>query len=160
MSKTQDLVPEDPSLLLEDQLCFTLYAASRAVTSAYRNILESTGLTYPQYLVMLVLWQHGTVVVKDLIAALQLEYGTITPLIKRLEATGLITRRRRGDDERVVEVALTVEGEALRERIHCVPVAIGEAMGLSPEEVNAAQILLRRLAGNAANAAANAANRA
>ncbi|GIG00167.1 MarR family winged helix-turn-helix transcriptional regulator [Catellatospora citrea] len=150
MSEVTAPAPEAPSMLLEDQLCFTLYAASRTVTSAYRPILEPVGLTYPQYLVMLVLWDRGPVAVKDLISALQLEYGTITPLIKRLEANGLITRHRRGDDERVVEVALTAQGEALRERVQCVPTAIGEAMGLTAEEIDAVQVILRRLTANAA----------
>ncbi|WP_315967790.1 MarR family transcriptional regulator [Planotetraspora sp. A-T 1434] len=141
--------PEEPPLvLLDDHLCFTLYAASRAVTSAYRPLLDAVGLTYPQYLVMLVLWQHGTAPVKNLVAALQLDYGTLTPLIKRLEAHGLLKRERRADDERVVEVALTPEGAALRQRIHTVPLAMGDAMGLTPGEIRTAQDLLRRLTAN------------
>ncbi|MCT9929852.1 MarR family transcriptional regulator [Planotetraspora sp. A-T 1434] len=135
-------------VLLDDHLCFTLYAASRAVTSAYRPLLDAVGLTYPQYLVMLVLWQHGTAPVKNLVAALQLDYGTLTPLIKRLEAHGLLKRERRADDERVVEVALTPEGAALRQRIHTVPLAMGDAMGLTPGEIRTAQDLLRRLTAN------------
>lgn len=135
-------------MLLDDHLCFTLYAASRAVTSAYRPLLDAVGLTYPQYLVMLVLWQHGTAPVKNLVAALQLDYGTLTPLIKRLEAHGLLKRERRADDERVVEVALTPEGAALRQRIHTVPLAMGDAMGLTPGEIRTAQDLLRRLTAN------------
>ncbi|WP_405583048.1 MarR family winged helix-turn-helix transcriptional regulator [Streptomyces sp. NBC_01092] len=142
--------PGEPSLLLEDQFCFTLYAASRAVTGVYRPLLDAVGLTYPQYLVMLVLWQHRTAPVKDLVATLHLDYGTLTPLIKRLEAGGLLERRRRPDDERVVEVALTPEGAALRERIRTVPPAIGAAVGLSDEEIKTAQDLLRRLTANVA----------
>ncbi|MET8328550.1 MarR family winged helix-turn-helix transcriptional regulator [Streptomyces sp. NPDC005181] len=140
--------PVEPSLLLDDQLCFTLYAASRAITGVYRPLLDAVGLTYPQYLVMLVLWQHGTASVKDLVAALQLDYGTVTPLIKRLEANGLLKRQRRADDERVVEVALTPERVALRRRIFTVPPAIGDAIGLTHEEVGTAQDLLRRATGN------------
>ncbi|MEV5544158.1 MarR family transcriptional regulator [Saccharopolyspora shandongensis] len=140
--------PGEPSLLLDDQLCFTLYAASRAVTSVYRPLLDAVGLTYPQYLVMLVLWQHGTAPVKDLVAVLQLDYGTLTPLIKRLEANGLLNRQRRADDERVVEIALTPEGAALRQRIRTVPLAIGDAIGLTPQEIKTAQDLLRRLTAN------------
>ncbi|WP_431958843.1 MarR family winged helix-turn-helix transcriptional regulator [Actinacidiphila sp. bgisy160] len=138
----------EPSLLLDDHFCFTLYAASRAVTGVYRPLLDAVGLTYPQYLVMVVLWEHRTVTVKDLVAALHLDYGTLTPLIKRLEAHGLLRRQRRADDERVVEVALTPEGTALRERIRAVPLAIGEAMGLTREEIGTAQDLLRRLTAN------------
>src|ERR1700716_965582 len=98
------------SLLLDDQLCFALYAASRAVTNRYRPLLDELDLTYPQYLVMLVLWQHGAVSVKDVGAALHLDYGTLTPLIKRLEAAGLVRRERRADDERSVAVSLTEQG--------------------------------------------------
>lgn len=97
---------------------------------------------------MVVLWEHGTVSVKELVAALHLDYGTLTPLIKRLESHGLLERQRRADDERVVEVALTPEGTALRERIRTVPLAIGEAMGLAREEIGTAQDLLRRLTAN------------
>ncbi|WP_405772233.1 MarR family winged helix-turn-helix transcriptional regulator [Actinacidiphila glaucinigra] len=138
----------EPSLLLDDHFCFTLYAASRAVTGVYRPLLDAVGLTYPQYLVMVVLWEHRTVTVKELVAALHLDYGTLTPLIKRLEAHGLLERQRRADDERVVEVALTPEGTALRERIRTVPPAIGDAIGLTREEIAAAQDLLRRLTAN------------
>jgi DNA-binding MarR family transcriptional regulator len=143
----------EPSLLLDDQFCFTLYAASRAVTGVYRPLLDAVGLTYPQYLVMLVLWQHGAAPVKDLITMLHLDYGTLTPLIKRLEANGLLERQRRADDERVVEVTLTPEGVALRDRIRDVPPAIGAAMGLTDDEIRTAQVLLRRLTANVADAA-------
>ncbi|MGV9351610.1 MarR family winged helix-turn-helix transcriptional regulator [Streptomyces spiralis] len=138
----------EPSLLLDDQFCFTLYAASRAVTSVYRPLLDAVGLTYPQYLVMLVLWEHRTVPVKDLVATLHLDYGTLTPLIKRLEANGLLKRQRRPDDERVVEVTLTPQGVALRDRIRSVPPAIGAAMGLTDDEIDTARDLLRRLTVN------------
>ncbi|MER6062309.1 MarR family winged helix-turn-helix transcriptional regulator [Streptomyces sp. NPDC001792] len=138
----------EPSLLLDDQFCFTLYAASRAVTSVYRPLLDAFGLTYPQYLVMLVLWQHQTVPVKDLVATLHLDYGTLTPLIKRLEVNGLLKRQRRPDDERVVEVTLTPQGVALRDRIRSVPPAIGAAMGLTDDEIDTARELLRRLTVN------------
>jgi DNA-binding MarR family transcriptional regulator len=137
--------PGEPSLLLDDQLCFTLYAASRAVISVYRPLLDAVGLTYPQYLVMLVLWQQRTAPVKDLVAALQLDYGTLTPLIKRLETNGLLKRQRRADDERVVEVALTPQGAELRERIRTVPPAIRATIGLNDDETKTAQDLLRRV---------------
>lgn len=116
--------PGEPSLLLDDQLCFTLYAASRAVTSAYRPLLDAAGLTYPQYLVMLALWEQRTATVKDLVVAVHLDYGTLTPLIKRLESNGLVVRERRADDERVVEVALTEEGAALRQHIRNLPLQL------------------------------------
>ncbi|MEW2160646.1 MarR family transcriptional regulator [Streptomyces sp. NPDC007189] len=110
----------EPSLLLDDQFCFTLYAASRAVTSVYRPLLDAVGLTYPQYLVMLVLWQQSTVPVKDLVTTLHLDYGTLTPLIKRLETNGLVRRQRRPEDGRVVEVTLTAPGES-----HCATASAG-----------------------------------
>ncbi|MET7441478.1 MarR family transcriptional regulator, partial [Streptomyces sp. NPDC005568] len=101
--------PEVPagSLLLDDQLCFALYAAQRALTAAYRPLLEDLGLTYPQYLVMLVLWERGETTVKDLAGALRLDYGTVSPLLKRLESAGLLRRERSARDERSVLVAPT-----------------------------------------------------
>lgn len=115
---------------LDDQVCFALYAASRAVTSLYRPLLDELRLTYPQYLVMLVLWEHGTSPVKDLGAALSLDSGTLSPLLKRLANLGYIRRERRSDDERSVCAALTEEGEALKEKVVSLPVTIGDAMGL------------------------------
>lgn len=138
------------SLLLDDQLCFALYAASRAVTGRYRPLLEELGLTYPQYLVLLVLWERDAVPIKQVGAALHLDYGTLTPLIKRLETAGLVRRERRADDERTVEITLTEQGRALRARARSVPRAIGDAMGLTPEEFEAARTLLRRLTANLA----------
>ncbi|MFC0438563.1 MarR family winged helix-turn-helix transcriptional regulator [Kutzneria buriramensis] len=132
-------------LLLRDQLCFSLYAASRSVTALYRPLLDELGLTYPQYLVLLVLWEHGDSPVKDLGAALQLDYGTLSPLLKRLEANGLVRRARRADDERSVSVALTEEGLALRDRALSVPPVIGTAMGLDDAEFEVLRGLLSKL---------------
>ncbi|MCG7523636.1 MarR family transcriptional regulator [Streptomyces sp. OfavH-34-F] len=148
-----DLDPTPPadagaSLLLDDQLCFALYAASRAVTGLYRPKLENLGLTYPQYLVMLALWDRDELSVKELGATLQLDYGTLTPLLKRLEANGLLRRERRPDDERTVILTLTEEGAALRERALAIPGEIGEAMGLEDEEFEQARATLRRLTTN------------
>jgi DNA-binding MarR family transcriptional regulator len=136
------------SLLLDDQMCFALYAASRAVTGLYRPILEKLGLTYPQYLVLLVLWERDEVSVKELGTALQLDYGTLTPLLKRLEANGLLRRERRRDDERAVRISLTDEGAALRERAHAIPDLIGDAMGLEPQQIDHPRAALRRLTTN------------
>ncbi|MEU8543097.1 MarR family transcriptional regulator [Streptomyces sp. NPDC048717] len=135
-------------LLLDDQLCFALYAASRAVTHRYRPLLEALGLTYPQYLVMLVLWEHDTVPIKDIGVALQLDYGTLTPLIKRLESAGLVRRERRPDDERTVLITLTAQGHDLRERARTVPTDIGNAMGLTPAQFDHARQLLRLITTN------------
>ncbi|MBV6699807.1 MarR family transcriptional regulator [Kitasatospora aureofaciens] len=133
---------------LDDQLCFALYAASRAVTHRYRPLLEELGLTYPQYLALLVLWEQGTASIKDIGAALQLDYGTLTPLIKRLEAAGLVRRERRPDDERTVRVSLTDQGRELRERAEAVPGAIGDAMGLPPQDFDQVRRILRQLTAN------------
>ncbi|WP_217146076.1 MarR family winged helix-turn-helix transcriptional regulator [Streptomyces sp. AC627_RSS907] len=147
---TREVTVEEtgPSLFLDDHLCFTLYAASRAVTGIYRPLLSTHDLTYPQYLVLLVLWEHGTVPVKDIVSRLHLDHGTLTPLLKRLEGRGLIGRRRRADDERVVEIALTPEGADLRKKLRAVPPVIGDAMGLEPEEIETVRVLLRKLTAN------------
>ncbi|GAB2729249.1 hypothetical protein GCM10010442_58480 [Kitasatospora kifunensis] len=149
ISPDQDRQPEDGfSLLLDDQMCFALYAASRAVTGLYRPMLEELGLTYPQYLVLLVLWDRDEASVKELGSALHLDYGTLTPLLKRLESNGLLRRQRRPDDERAVRITLTDEGSALRERARAIPAAIGDAMGLEPEEFERTRATLRRLTTN------------
>jgi DNA-binding MarR family transcriptional regulator len=141
------------TLLLDDQLCFALYAASRAVTARYRPLLERLGLTYPQYLVLLVLWERGASSVKELAAALQLDYGTLSPLLKRLEAAGLLRRERAAEDERTVRAVLTEAGRALREQARSVPPAMAAAMGLPPDEADALRLTLRRLADTLAETA-------
>ncbi len=105
-----------PSVLLDDQLCFALYAASRALTARYRPQLDEIGLTYPQYLVMMLLWEEDNQTVGQLGSRLNLDSGTLSPLLKRLTAAGLVTRHRRVEDERSVAIALTDEGRALRSR--------------------------------------------
>jgi DNA-binding MarR family transcriptional regulator len=145
---------EEFSRLLDDQMCFALYAASRAVTALYRPILDELGLTYPQYLVMLLLWERGSVPVKAVGEALHLDYGTLSPLLKRLAAAGLVRRERRADDERSVLVALTDEGVALRERAAGIPSAIGTAMALDGAEFGQLGATLRRLTANVSSAAA------
>ena len=102
------MATNDQQLPIEDYVCLSLYAASRAVTGLYRELLDDLGLTYPQYLVMRLLWQRGALPVKDIGAALELDYGTLSPLLKRLEAAGLVRRSRRPEDERSVEIVLTV----------------------------------------------------
>ncbi|MGW2705507.1 MarR family winged helix-turn-helix transcriptional regulator [Streptomyces sp. NPDC001340] len=148
MDQTAHHAAEPGSLLLQDQLCFALYAASRAVTVRYRPLLDELGLTYPQYLVMLVLWEQDSVSVRELGVALQLESSTLSPLLKRLEAAGLVRRERRADDERSVAVHLTRAGADLRERAGTVPAVIAEAMGLTSEQDAVAKDLLRLLTRN------------
>ena len=135
--------PED--LLLDEQLCFALYAASRAMTDLYRPMLTELGLTYPQYLVLLVLWERDPRPVKEIADALRLDYGTVSPLLKRLEARGVVRRTRARDDERSVRVELTDEGAALRDRAECVPARIGAAAGIGDEDRHALIRTLRDL---------------
>jgi DNA-binding MarR family transcriptional regulator len=108
-------------LALENQFCFALYSASHAVTKTYKPLLDRLGLTYPQYLVMLVLWEQNGILVKDIGARLFLDSGTLTPLLKRLEGNGLVERRRDPQDERQVRISLSVAGRALRERAMEIP---------------------------------------
>ena len=122
-------VPGRASPRLEEQLCFAVYRAGQAFTRMYRSVLAETGLTYPQYLVMLVLWEGDGLTVKALGERLSLDSGTLTPLLKRLEAAGLIRRERSRSDERQVLLHLTEAGEALREKGGCVPDAMGRAIG-------------------------------
>ncbi|MFF7280383.1 MarR family transcriptional regulator [Streptomyces griseorubiginosus] len=144
------------SLLLDDQLCFALYAAQRAVTAAYRPLLDELGLTYPQYLVLLVLWERGETTVKELAGALRLDYGTVSPLLKRLEGAGLVRRERAVDDERSVLVACTERAEGLRERAAAVPGALLAATELAGPEAERLREELWRLAERAGTAAARA----
>ncbi|WP_225822355.1 MarR family winged helix-turn-helix transcriptional regulator [Streptomyces naphthomycinicus] len=144
------------SLLLDEQLCFALYAAQRAVTAAYRPLLDDLGLTYPQYLVLLVLWERGETGVKELARALRLDYGTVSPLLKRLEAAGLVRRERAAEDERAVLVACTGRGEELRERAARVPGALLSATALDASQVARLREELRQLAERAEGAAKHA----
>ncbi|SDI24570.1 DNA-binding transcriptional regulator, MarR family [Sinosporangium album] len=133
---------------MDEFMCFVLYSAQRAMTSAYRPLLDKIGLTYPQYLVLVALYENGPSLVKTLGAKLHLDYGTLTPLLKRLEANGLVARRRRADDERLVEVSLTEEGVALRRRANDMVPSLDAAMGLTDEEIEQSKALLRRLTVN------------
>jgi MarR family transcriptional regulator, organic hydroperoxide resistance regulator len=132
-------------LTLDEQLCFPLYAASRAMTAVYRPKLERLGLTYPQYLVMLALWERDERSVGDVCQALDLDSGTLSPLLKRLEAAGLVERRRSAADERRVDIRLTERGRALRAEAGDIPAQMAEASGLSMDEVIALRGILHRL---------------
>ena len=113
-----------PQLQLDKQLCFALYAASRAMTQAYQPLLALLGLTYPQYLAMLVLWEQDGSSVKQLGERLHLDSGTLTPLLKRLENAGLVQRQRSSEDERSVVIWLTAAGKALEEQAAPIPVSL------------------------------------
>jgi DNA-binding MarR family transcriptional regulator len=123
-----------PSALLEDQLCFALYAASRAMTARYRPLLDALGLTYPQYLVMMVLWEKDNQTVGQLGARLSLDSGTLSPLLKRLTTAGLVTRHRRVEDERSVAIALTDAGRSLRDKAEAINEEIICALGMDADE--------------------------
>lgn len=128
------MMNEDEYLKLDNQLCFVLYAASRVLTRLYGPFLAKLNLTYPQYLVMLVLWEHQTLSVGDIGGLLYLDSGTLTPLLKRLEAQGLISRNRLSTDERKVMVKLTDQGNAMKQQAVSVPIELFCRSGLTVEE--------------------------
>ncbi|MDW8809941.1 MarR family transcriptional regulator [Streptomyces scabiei] len=128
-------VSEEEFLRLDRQICFSLHAASRAFNGVYRVILKDLGITYPQYLVMLVLWERGELPVKKLGEHLRLDSGTLSPLLKRLETAGLVRRERSARDERSVVVRPTEEGAALRERALAVPRRIVSATSFDVDEI-------------------------
>ena len=119
----------------EQQICFALYSASRAMTGRYRALLAPLGVTYPQYLVLLVLWQAGTSTVGQLGDRLQLDSGTLSPLLRRLDALGLVDRRRSVTDERVVEIALTPTGDEMRRHAPRITEQICAATGLAENDL-------------------------
>jgi len=149
--------PTTDWLRLDQQICFSLHAASRAFNGVYRVILKDLGLTYPQYLVMLVLWEQGDLPVKKLGEHLRLDSGTLSPLLKRLEAAGLVHRERSVRDERSVEVRLTEEGRALREHALQVPRRIAGATGFDVDEIRELRARLDELTTALDTAASNAA---
>ncbi|WP_418956907.1 MarR family winged helix-turn-helix transcriptional regulator [Streptomyces tritici] len=135
MEMTPAAVRDEDFLRLDHQICFSLHAATRAFNGIYRDALKDLGLTYPQYLVMLVLWEHGELPVKGIGERLRLDSGTLSPLLKRLEAAGYVERRRSAADERSVTARPTDAGLALRERALGVPRRIAAATGLPLEEI-------------------------
>ena len=122
-------------LLLENQICFKIYTAEREITKLYRGLLEEIGVTYPQYLALLVLWEEKTVSVKELGKKLFLDSGTLTPMLKRMEANGLVERRRSAEDERSVVITLTKKGEAMEDKAACVPSRLVERLEMGGEEL-------------------------
>lgn len=137
--------PPNPALLLDNQLCFALYSASLAMTKLYKPLLEALGLTYPQYLVMLVLWEHNGLTVSALGERLSLDSGTLTPLLKRMEQAGLLLRQRCVDDERRVQVVLTPVGTELQTRAAQVPGCVIAQTGCKLPEVVALTRQLQQL---------------
>ncbi|GAA1478931.1 MarR family transcriptional regulator [Nocardioides aestuarii] len=135
---------------LEAQLCFDLYAASRAITAVYRPALSELGLTYPQYLVLMVLWEDDDVTVGDLATRLRLDHGTLTPLLRRMEDAELVTRARRASDERVVEVGLAPRGERLRAEAPRLSCLARDATGLDDEQIASLQAVLKQMSAHLA----------
>src|SRR5215470_13388197 len=134
-----------PQLDLDAQICLPLYTASRAVTRRYGELLHDVGLTYTQYLVMLALWGRRTWTVGELGDRLHLDSGTLTPVLKRMQAADLLTRRRDPDDERRVIVELTKRGQALRHRVALIPLELGRSLKLSEPEFRQLRELLAKI---------------
>ena len=137
-------VQPDP-LALERQVCFALVVASRSVLSVYRPLLEPMGLTHPQYLVMLALWEHSPLSVREIGDLLELDSPTLSPLLKRLAASDLITRERSDDDERRLHVDLTAKGRALRKDAEKIPPAIVAKLGMEMSELTALHAALTKV---------------
>ncbi|MDM9652804.1 MarR family winged helix-turn-helix transcriptional regulator [Stutzerimonas stutzeri] len=139
-----DALPENP-LRLDLQLCFRLYAASRLITRLYQPMLEPHGLTYPQYIVLMILWEDAPCPVSHIGERALLNTNTLTPLLKRLEQQGLVQRQRRQDDERIVEIHLTEAGHALRSQCACVPTELAAKAHFPPQKIEALAALLDEL---------------
>jgi len=138
-------MPATDPLALDRQVCFALAVASRSVIAVYRPVLERIGLTHPQYLVMLALWERSPRTVRDISEALLLEPATLSPLLTRLEANGLLTRERSGSDKRALDVALTPAGVALREEALQVPGTIVGKLGIDVAELERTRDALTRM---------------
>lgn len=143
------VAPRRPALehaVLDEMLCFDLYAASRAMMRRYRPLLDEHDLTYPQYLLLLVLHTHPATPIKDLAAMLSLDHATLTPLLRRMEDDGLLERATDPDDRRSALITLTEEGRALHDRSEAVHCVITEELGMTPDEGRELQLTLRRVA--------------
>lgn len=145
------MMNEDEMLRLENQLCFPMYACSREITKAYYPLLTEIDLTYTQYLVMMVMWEYKQLSVKDICTKLYLDSGTLTPLLKKLEAKKMITRQRDPNDERSVIISLTDEGAQLKEKAKSVPKDMGCQVKISEEEYKVLHKLLYKIIGNIRN---------
>lgn len=137
-----------PELSLDRQLCFPLYAVSREVTRAYKPLLDRIGLTYTQYVTMMALWEGGTMSVNELGRRLYLDSGTLTPLLKKLEAKGLVERRRSTEDERRVEVSLTPKGDELQDEAASIPHEMERCLTIPPEDAAELYRILHEMLGD------------
>ena len=137
-SKQEDFDP----LKLENQLCFPMYACAKEIVRRYRPYLDELGITYTQYITMMVMWEHEKIISTDLSAYLHLDYGTLTPVLKKLETMGMIKRKRSAKDERLLEIELTDEGRDLREKAGLIPGKMSGLLGLSAKEAKTLYNLL------------------
>ncbi len=137
-------------LKLENQVCFPIYALSRQITALYRPYLEKLGLTYPQYLVMMILWEHKSKTVKELGEILLLDSGTLTPLLKRMETSGLVNRKRSEDDERIVNIIITEKGLDLKKQAEDIPFKIKEKLQADDEQLIKLRVQLKKMIESAA----------
>ena len=146
MAMTDDTLSScNPLLKLENQLCFSVYALSRLITKAYQPLLEALDVTYPQYLVLLLLWEHELLTVKELGEKLLLDSGTLTPLLKRMEQRGWLSRRRAAHDERSVIATLQPAGRALEKQAQEIPLKLGACFDMTVEEITALRQQLQPL---------------
>lgn len=139
----------DDLLKLDKQLCFSVYVLHREIMQRYRAILEEIDLTYPQYITMMALWENDGQTVNQLGGKLYLDNGTLTPLLKRLEAKSLLTRTRSKEDERVVKIQLTAQGVQLKEKASCIPMQIFEALKLDRTDMVQLKSLAEKIVNNA-----------
>lgn len=139
------MTEENSFMKLDDHLCFSIYACSRAILHLYRPHLDDLNLTYSQYLVLVVLWEHKKATVKKMGQLLALDSGTLTPMLKRMEAAGLVERKRDPSDERVVIVSITGKGTALRDKAQCIPESLIEASGMTAEEMDTFNQMIKKL---------------
>jgi len=146
--KTETMKIPEEEKRLERQLCFAVYSTAHAFTRAYKPILDKVGLTYPQYLVMLVLWEKAALPVKSIGEQLDLDSGTLSPLLKRLEQSGLISRTRDPKDERQVIVSLTPDGDRMRAEVDAIMTAIGQSIGCTLEDMGKIREMLQGLRTN------------
>jgi len=147
VSKKEEVaIPRGEELLkLDNQLCFALYSSSRGITRLYRPLLSEFGMTYPQYLAMLVLWEKEPLTVKELGERLFLDSGTLTPLLKRMEKQGLLTRERSQGDERQVLISLTDKGRKLKDKALAIPLRIADQINISQSEFTSLLTSLKKL---------------
>lgn len=133
------------TLLLDHQLCFPLYAASRMVTRLYQPLLKDMGITYPQYLVLLLLWEKDNQKVGDIGKALELNTNTLTPLLKKMEEKGMLIRNRSSEDERVVLAQLTPKGKAMKQKAECIPQELLHQLNMDKSDLQTLRDLLKKL---------------